>query len=203
MKSILPTFLLLAIFFQFTSCTRTFYFLAGGRQPQIESQKSLQPYYPEGDKIYVLKDKEALIHFYSLKMTIPMMYFFDKSKKQILFDPTAKTCNASIDSLILMLGTMDETPLMFSTSIDKIMEGVVDINTQKSPILEPDMDYYLVSYWCKYMGKSIYKKHNKIWDDAIDKMKTKGMKIQSIKINIDYQTNWNVPKDSIPKINFK
>jgi hypothetical protein len=91
-----------------------------------------------------------------------------------------------------------------SVSLDKVLARTYDLNEQ--PVTKtqlPIADYYLVSYWQKFMGgKKGYEEAVSWMEDELKKKKP-NVKFSIIKINTDLQANWGLVAGKKAKMNWK
>ena len=131
-------------------------------------------------------------------------YIFDKDGNQVCYNGAA-TCQG-IQFRQLLNNEIDsfQTCKNDSISLDKILDQSYDLN-ENSVIKNqlPISDYYVVSFWQKFMGgKNGYKETVTWMEDEIGKNKSL-LKFTFIKINSDMQENWGMAAGKKMKVKIK
>ena len=131
-------------------------------------------------------------------------YIFDKDGNQVCYNG-ASTCQG-VQFRQLLDNEIDsfKTCKNDSVSLDKILGQSYDLN--ENPVNKSQFsnaDYYVVSYWQKFMGgKRGYKEAITWMEDEIGKSKSP-LKFTFIKINADMQENWGMAAGKKMKVKIK
>ncbi|MFL5765137.1 MAG: hypothetical protein ACJ77K_14435 [Bacteroidia bacterium] len=184
----------------FSSCTKLFLYSQGIRNPRIETETSILNYLKANglntNNCFALRDTFALNSFFESKIGTPEIRFYDKNGYLMQYRDE-KRCNGQNDSLIEFLNPVN---IIRVDSTQNIFNYLNEIRTLKGQTVNPDdfknFDFYLITYWTKWMGKV---NKNKIgdWENSLQKPNSK---IKSIKITCDYMDFWSISKKDMFKI---
>src|ERR1017187_9552205 len=102
-KTILSVSLFVVASIFLSGCTKVMMYAYGIRNPKIETKQSITQYAAdngiETDNLYAFRDSASLAGFYSLKIGIPEINFYNKDGNLMKYR-NEKICNAQDDELI-------------------------------------------------------------------------------------------------------
>ena len=131
-------------------------------------------------------------------------YIFDKEGNLVKYNGSA-TCHGTQFRQIVA-GNIDSFKVAKNDSINlqKVLSGSYDLQENKVELNQfGETDYYIVSYWQKFLGGKRGYKDNILWmQDLIDNTKSK-YKFTYIKINTDLQESWGFEKGKKAKLKTK
>ena len=105
-KNILSVSIIVLASVSLTGCTKIMMYAYGVRNPKIENRQSIIDYAKENDmgtdNLYAFRDSAALAGFYSSKIGMPEINFYNKDGNLMKYR-NEKICNAQDDELIRYL----------------------------------------------------------------------------------------------------
>jgi hypothetical protein len=184
-----------------TSCNKILLYSYGIRNPKIENQKSIFKYLKNNklstDNNFCLKDTTTFNKFILQGISAPEIRFYDHNGYLMIYRDD-KRCNGQNDSLITFLDPKNVVKIDSSENIHsylaqlKMLDGK-DINPEDFK----NYDYYLITYWAKWIGK-VNKTKMDHWNSSIKQKKN--LKIKDIKVTADYMDFWVLDKKDMIKI---
>lgn len=128
-------------------------------------------------------------------------YIFDAEGKHICYNGSA-TCGG-VQFRQLLEGKIDSFKLCDKSEINlqKILTETYDLNENNVSLSNfPKSDYYVVSYWQKFMnGKKGYEESTNWMEEEIKNNKS-NLKFTFIKINTDLQEKWGLESGKKAKL---
>lgn len=196
-KIVLLVVLILASY----GCNKVLMYGYGIRNPKVENKKSLLEYlrsnHLDTSNNYALKDTAALMEYLRSGIGAPEILFYDRNGFLMKYRDDKK-CNGQNDSLISFL---DPKHVIGVDSTRNIHAYLNQLRTLDGDVVElsefNNMDYYLIIYWAKWLGKM---NENKIteWEKSI--AYKNNLKIKAIKLSTDYMNFWEIDKNEMIKI---
>lgn len=186
------------------SCSFLIKKMGGIKNPKLESFHSVNLYsYSLGlDTLQVVFTKDsASSHKVSdiFGFGSPEMIVFNKKGKLIPYKDDAKSCNASVDTILSNICSIENNEFTSKkeTRWEVFKELIVDPNNTIRNDLTFEYDYIVVMNFTKYYD-GINKSHIVPWNKIATKNRL-NCKVKYIYINQDYLETWNI-KSEIPKI---
>lgn len=192
---------LVPFFLLFTSCGFIIKNIAGISDPKIETLESLETflgeYEIEIDSLYAVKD--SVDFMYLFEEGGPDAYFYDKNGYFLDYRPNPESCNGAIIPFIQNLEqNIYQTPDS-SKHINELMNKLVSLPKLKGAKFKEGYDVTIVMTWFKWMGR-VGPEHLKDWISAIDVVKSNGVKVRCVFLNLDYHSHLGIEAKDIPRI---
>lgn len=190
-----------------TSC-KTILINAMLKDPKVENTSTIKQFQTENNfstinslilKADTSNAEEKLI----LGLTVGY-YIFDRNGHQISYNGSA-TCHG-VQFRQLIEGKIDSFQISSKNekTLNNIIEETYDLQEKQADVSQfKQADYYVVSYWQKFLGGAQGYKDNVVWmEDLITNTKSK-FKFTYIKINTDLQENWGLEPGKKAKMRIK
>jgi hypothetical protein len=185
-------------------CKRALLAAYGVRNPGFEDRASLNDFLEKHEvrdaRLLVFADTAALTRFYRRGLGLPEARFFNASGHFVPYKEEAETCNAGVRDFITDLAGTASTAADPGQTLAQELDRVYSLSDGKPFEIAalPPADYYVVAYWARYIGKI----NKKVWDwqTEIEKARAKGVRIELLLVNADFQKLWGLGDDQLPKI---
>lgn len=188
MKIKLSIILLLAALL-FSNCKFVMLKMYGIKKPKFETEKSIIRF---AEKKHLRTNNIVTVNandFLSILKQggVPEVDIFDSEGQYIEYRKTDSSCNVGVFDFIPALHTNTQYNKTGKKNLANELIKFRDLNGNNlSPI--DKADFYLLIYWATWAGK-LNKDHVKIWEDSAYANKNANIKV--IKVNMDFQENWD------------
>ena len=190
----------------FSSCGFLIKKIGGVKNPKIESFQSVNRYAKslgiDSAQVVFVKDSASNNEIYKAFNGVnPDVLFFNKENNIVAYKDDVKTCNATVDSTILGVCSINSRsyPTKRKITYNEMVKLLTDPNKAFSSFKKDDYDYVIFVNFTKYFHGT-NKTHVAIWNKEFKQAEdVLHCKVKMIFINQDYLDIWQL-KSSPPKI---
>lgn len=198
MKKMLPLLLVISL----CNCKTALKTAYGIKKPKLETEESVKQYLAKNEidtsKVFVYKDILSFAKASEMNMmSFPEALFFNKDGYLVRYKKETEECNARVDEFLSDLKQFSKMPEDRSITTDKFFAMLAGDKPPKT-----DADITVVITWAVYVGR-LNKEKAFEWVRLLEVAKTKGIKVNYILLNCDYQKSWNMPQQLIEKLGIK
>lgn len=167
------------------------------KSPRVENTKTINEFLVKNDfntqnALIIKADTSNVDEKLYLGMTVGY-YIFNKEGNQVCYNGSSTCHGEQFSQLINSQSDSFKVCKNGSVNLEKVLSETYDLNEKSVNISQFNKaDYYVVSYWQKFIGgKKGYKEAVTWMEDKIKNNKS-NLKFTFIKINTDLQENWGL-----------